>query len=140
MELKEITINGCKYKVNGKTVVLDYSNREKNVALNLIKNYGLNVKLVPRVLSPQGVKTPDYIIDGEMWDLKTVNSRGKNAFYNSLRHSKKQADRFIMELDDDYDDHWLHEQVESIYKSYHFRNVKQLIIYVDGKIILDKKR
>ena len=96
--------------------------------------------MVPRVLNPSGIKTPDYIIDGEKLDLKVVNSRGRNAFYNALRKSKKQADRFIFELKDEFEEEWLNEQINSIFGSNHYRGVKEIIIYSNGKIIKAIKR
>lgn len=131
---------GKEYRVDGKYVVLDYSKHEREVADVLAKKYGKRIFMVPRVLNPSGIKTPDYIIDGEKLDLKVVNSRGRNAFYNALRKNKKQADRFIFELKDEFEEEWLNEQINSIFGSNHYRGVKEIIIYSDGKIIKAIKR
>lgn len=131
---------GKEYRVDGKYVVLDYSKHEREVADVLANKYGKEIFMVPRVLNPSGIKTPDYIIDGEKLDLKVVNSRGRNAFYNALRKSKKQADRFIFELKDEFEEEWLNEQINSIFASNHYRGVKEIIIYSNGKIIKAIKR
>lgn len=96
--------------------------------------------MVPRVLFPSGISTPDYLIDGEKWDLKEISSRGKNAFYNILRKKKKQADRFIFELQGSYNEKWLNEQIESVFKSDHLKNIKEIMIYKDSDIIIIFKR
>ena len=131
---------GKEYKVDGKYVVLDYSKHEKEVAVVIAQKYGKDVKMAPRVLNPPGIKTPDYIINGEKWDLKVINSRGRNAFYNTLRKNKKQADRFIFELKDSFEEEWLNEQINSIFASNHYRGIKEITIYSDGKIIKAMKR
>lgn len=139
-DLQSWKYKDVEYKVDGKHVVLDYSNYEKEVADVIANKYGKDVKMVPRVLNPPGIKTPDYIIDGEKWDLKVINSRGRNAFYNALRKNKKQADRFIFELKDSFEEEWLNEQINSIFASNHYRDIKEITIYSDGKIIKAMKR
>lgn len=131
---------GKEYKVDGKYVVLDYSKHEKEVADVIANKYGKDIKMVPRVLNPPGIKTPDYIMNGEKLDLKVINSRGRNAFYNALRKNKKQADRFIFDLKDEFEEEWLNEQINSIFGSNHYRCIKEIIIYSDGKIIKAIKR
>ncbi|MDE7478417.1 MAG: hypothetical protein K2M91_10785, partial [Lachnospiraceae bacterium] len=41
------------------------------------------------VLYPQGIQTPDYLIDGERFDLKSFKSGGKNLIYNMVSKKKK---------------------------------------------------
>lgn len=107
---------------------MDYSRHEKDVAKILANELDVTVKMVPRILYPLGVKTPDYMINGEKWDLKRVNSRGKNAFYNALRKGKKQADNFVIELTGDYQNEWLEFQINSVLETKHFTNIRRLII------------
>lgn len=131
---------GKEYKVDGKYVILDYSKHEKEVADVIAQKYGKDVKMVPKVLYPHGLKTPDYLIDGKKWDLKTINSRGEKAFYNALRKNKKQADKFIFELSDPYEEIWLNKQIESIFNSKHLSNIEEIAIYVDEEIIRGVRR
>lgn len=139
-DLKTYKYNGFEFKVDNKHVVLDYSKHEKEVADVIANKYGKEVFMVPRVLYPLGISTPDYLIDGEKWDLKVVNSRGENAFYNALRKNKKQADRFIIELQNFYDEKWLNRQIDSIAQSSHYKNIKEIMIYVEREIIKAVKR
>lgn len=134
IDLKEVTINGKTYKVDGKYVVLDYSRHEKDVAKILADEFDVTVKMVPRVLYPPGISTSDYLIKNKKWDLKTVNSRGDKAFYNALRKSKKQANSFIIELNGGYDDNWLDKQLNSVFRSEHFNNLDKIIILDNMKI------
>lgn len=140
VDLEEYTVNGKTYKVDGKHVVLDYSAHEKDVAKILANEFDVTVKMVPRVLHPQRISTPDYLIRNEKWDLKTVNSRGDKAFYNALRKSKKQANNFILELNGNYNNKWLDKQFDTIFKSRHYKNVDKIMILENMKIKKIKTR
>ena len=69
---------GNKYYVDGKNVVLDYSESEKNI--------------------PEGIQTADYLFRGEKWDLKEIKSTGKNVLDNRVNGLKKQANNFIFDI------------------------------------------
>lgn len=56
------------YRVDGKHVILRPSRQERDIAEMLSRKYGKTVELVPQVLYPQGIQTPDYLIDGERLD------------------------------------------------------------------------
>lgn len=128
--------DGQEYKVDGKHVVLDYSRNEKEVADVIAKEYGKDIKMVPRVLNPPGIKTPDYIIDGEKWDLKTLSSKGKNVFYNLTKGKKEQANNFIFDISNiEVEDNWVENQIKSIYDSKN-RNWIKCIIVIKNKVII----
>lgn len=95
-ELQAWTHEGKTYQVAGKYVTLDYSEHEKTIADILAKDYGKDVAMVPRVSFPLGVPTPDYLIDGEKWDLKTLTGQGKNTVYDAIKKKKKQSSKFII--------------------------------------------
>ena len=61
--LVEYEINGTVYKADGKCILLDHNEEEKDIANIISKKYGKSVKLIPRVLYPQKIKTPDYLIE-----------------------------------------------------------------------------
>lgn len=127
---------GKEYKVDGKHVVLDYSRNEKEVADVIAKEYGKDIKMVPRVLNPPGIKTPDYIIDGEKWDLKTLSSKGKNVFYNLTKGKKEQANNFIFDISNiEVEDNWVENQIKSLYDSKN-RNWIKCIIVIKNKVII----
>ena len=61
---------GNKYKLDNKNVKIKANEKEREVAELLGKMYGGSVQLVPVVLNPKGIKTPDYIVEGKKFDLK----------------------------------------------------------------------
>nr|WP_240945068.1 hypothetical protein [Bifidobacterium sp. DSM 109958] len=57
--------------------------------------------VVFRKLSDErNVKTSDFYIDDEPWELKTLHGAGKNTVTNALKKAKKQSSRVILEISD----------------------------------------
>lgn len=138
--LSEWTHNGNTYKADGKHVVLDYSKHEKEVADLLAKKYGKDVRMVPRVTKPEKVKTPDYLIDGEKWDLKTLKSSGKNTFYNMTKNKKEQAQNFIFDISNlDVSDEWAEKQVSSIFASNNRRWADKIMVLKNDDVKIYKR-
>ncbi len=109
---------GVKYHVDGKHVVLDYSQKEKEVAEWLAKKFGVKVQLVPKVNYPLKVPTPDYLVNGERFDLKEIEGAGKNVVDNNMRKSKRQANNFVLELEkSNISTEEVLQQLEIIYRS-----------------------
>lgn len=110
--------NGIKYYVDGKNVVLDYSKKEKEVALWLEATFGGEIYILPRINKPDGIKTADYLWNGEYWDLKEIKSNGKRVIDNRISNSKQQSQNFILDITDSLlsDDNIL-EQIIKIFKS-----------------------
>lgn len=139
-DLSEWTYNGETYKVDGKHVVLDYSKHEKEVADLLAKKYGKDVRMVPRVTKPEKVKTPDYLIDGEKWDLKTLKSSGENTFYNMTKNKKEQAQNFIFDISNlDVSDEWAENQVSSIFASNNRRWADKIMVLKNDDVKIYKR-
>ena len=143
IDLPEYTVNGTTYKVDGKHVVLDNTENEKRVAKLISDEFKKDVSMVPRVVFPQGVSTPDYIIDGKKYDLKEPTGNGKHVLYNMVHKKKSQANNFIFDISNcplDYDA--IKEQVEEIHSSSHTSFVNEVIIIKDGKIVgkFDRKQ
>ena len=132
---------GKEYTVDGKYVVLDYSKHEKEVAVVIAQKYGKNLKMVPRVLNPPGIKTPDYIINGEKWDLKTLISKGEKVFYNLTKGKKRQANNFIFDISNiEVSDNWIQNQISSIFNSKNREWINSIIINKNKVIIKAYKR
>ncbi len=135
-ELQSYTSDGITYNVDNKYVILDSTEREKAVARIVGEKLGKDVSLVPRVVLPKGVSTPDYIIGNEKYDLKEPTGKGKNVLYNMIHKKKSQANNFIFDISKcplGYDE--LKEQVEGIYASIHTSFIDTIIIIKDGKVI-----
>lgn len=140
-DLTEYEANGTVYKVDNKCVLLDYSQEEKGIANIFSEKYGKLVQLVPRILYPQKIRTPDYLIEGEKYDLKTPTGSGKNTIYDLVRKSKAQADNFIICLDNTVlgmDNVEL--QIKTIYSSRHTRSINKMILIKNGEIVKVFKR
>lgn len=130
--LNEVNIDGKKYIVDGKSVVLDHSEDEISIAHWIVNNIGGEVYLHPRVVIPKEIRTPDYIWNGEKWDLKTINSHGKNTLTTAVKNTKNQSNNLILDLiNNEYTDEEILRNMDRIYlnKAYMFLDK---IIVKDG--------
>ena len=94
----QVTKNGKTYVVDGHNVVSDNSNYEHQVASWLSSKTGLKVDILPRVNNPDGISTPDYLVDGVPFDLKEITGSGKNVIDGNLRKTKKQTNNIILDI------------------------------------------
>lgn len=136
VDLEEYSVGETTYKVDGKKILLDYSDHERKVAENIAKLYGKSVQMVPRVTYPQGVSTPDFQIDGIGWDLKTVSTAGKNVLYNAVKKKKKQAGCFIFDISEcplELDE--IKKQVNDLFRSTHLTFIDRIGLYKDGRML-----
>lgn len=136
IEKQEYTANGTTYKVDGKHVILRPTAQEREIADMLSKKYGKVVELVPQVMYPQGIQTPDYLIDGERFDLKSFKSSGKNLIYNMVSKKKMQSPNFIFEITDcPLSESEIEKQIKDVYSSTHTKFIKKIVVVKKGKII-----
>ena len=91
--------------------------------------------MVPRVNSPEGISTPDYLFRGEAYDLKTLGPEaGKNAIYNRIKKARRQAENFVVDVTQaNFTDAVMIEQIEKIYR------MKETT-FVDTVIFIDQKK
>ena len=136
IDLQDIVIDEKKYRVDGRYVLLNYSEHEKNVAEIVAKMYGKEVQMIPRVTYPQGVSTPDFKINGKGWDLKTISTDGKNVLYNAIKKKKRQAGSFIFDVTDcPLEEDEIIVQVNNLFRSTHLSVLEEVALYKDEKII-----
>lgn len=110
--------NGIKYKVDNKNIVLDYSDKEKEVAIWLENTFGGEIYMLPRINKPDGIQTADYLFRGEYWDLKTINGSGKRVLEDSIKKKKRQAKNFIFDITNcKIEKYNLFEQLKKLYNS-----------------------
>lgn len=110
--------DGKKYKVDGHDVVLDYKPKEKETALWLSQLFGKHVEMVPRFNEPEGVSTPDYLIDGVPFDLKGINGLGKYVIDGNLKKAKTQAENIVFDFSNsELTDEEILKQMNDIYRS-----------------------
>lgn len=132
---------GTKYFVDGKHVLMKPSEREKEVAKILGEAYGGQVNIIPRINNPAGIKTPDYIINNEKFDLKEITGKGKYVIEGNLRKKKNQANNFIIDVTNTkMDSKEIERQIKSIYISKRFMWVDKIFVIKENKIINAYKR
>jgi len=132
---------GNKYNVDGKHVILKPTEREIEVARLLGNVIGGKVSLIPRINEPEGIKTPDYIINGEKFDLKEIKGNSRTSLYNALGKQKRQADNFIFDISNtEISEEEAIRQIKSIYNSNHRKWVHTLVLIENTKIIKIFKR
>ena len=135
-DLDEYILDGKIYKVDGKQVLLSYSQKEKDVAELLERELGGEMYMVPRILYPQGISTPDYIFRSENFDLKVLSGESKNLIYNAIAKKKKQANNFILDISEcPLDLEQIYQQVEAIFWSSHTFFVEKLILIKGDKVL-----
>jgi len=140
-DLTEYEVNGTVYKVDGKHVVLDYSQYEKEVADILAIKYGREVNMIPRISYPQGISTADYLIDGVRYDLKTIKTEGKNVLNNAIQKKKRQSSNFIFDISEcPLSEGDIISQIERIYKSFNTRFVDEIVLLKKENIVRVFKR
>lgn len=144
-EVKEqqyfVSEDGKKYNIDGKNVKIKANEEERQVAELLGKTYGGQVNLVPVVLNPQGIKTPDYILNGKKYDLKEPTGSSKTTIYDLFKHKSKQADNFIIDIHKSgLDRAESIKQSENIFYSRHRKWIDTIILMDDNEIFKILKR
>lgn len=136
VEKQDYTVNGTTYQVDGKHVILRPTEQEREVAAILSGKYGKHVEFVPQIMVPQGIRTPDYLIDGERFDLKAPTGRSKDLFYNVVSKKRKQASNFVFDVTNcPLSEDEIRKQVEALYFSRHTRFIDMIVIMKNGEIL-----
>lgn len=136
VEKQEYTIDGTTYKVDGRHVILRPTAIERDIAVVLSEKYGKTVELVPQVVFPQGVQTPDYLIDGKRFDLKSPIGRGKNLLYGMIAKKKEQSRNFIIDITNcPLSMEELEGQAERLYGSWRVSFLEKLVFMRNGEIV-----
>ena len=131
----QVTKNSKTYVVDGHNVVSDHSNYEHQVASWLSSKTGLKVDILPRVNNPDGISTPDYLVDGVPFDLKSFGGSGKYVIDNNSRKAKKQAPNIIFDAtNSSLSDEELLRQLNDVYRSGR-RGLKTAILKRNDEII-----
>ena len=93
-----IIVKGIKYIVDGKKVVLEPSKKEIDMAIWLSKKLNKEVTILPRINEPERIQTPDFSIENDNWDLKTITSNKNNVMYNTLRNKENQSNNYVIDI------------------------------------------
>lgn len=134
---------GSRYYVDDKNVILDYSKKELEIAKWLVKIFGGELYMLPRINKPDGIKTADYLWNNEYWDLKEIKSNGTRAIDNALKRKKNQANNFILDFTKSFlTDEGIIIQLKNLYNSKERSWIKSIIIVRNNKVVIiyTKKR
>ena len=136
IEKSSYTVDGTTYSIDGMHVVLKPSEQERKVAEILSSKYGKTVELVPQIMYPQGIQTPDYLIDGERFDLKSPTGKGRNLLYGLIAKKKKQSHNFIIDITNcPLNIEELEIQVERLYGSWRVGFLDKLVFIKNNEIV-----
>ena len=116
-------------------LVFDHDEYEKNIANWLAREIGGEIYLCPRVELPKGIRTPDYIWDNEKWDLKSINSHGKNTINTAIKNTKNQSKNVILNLIDDtytYDD--VYKEMNRIFSNSRYSYIEKVLLVENYKL------
>lgn len=133
--------NGTKYNVDGRHVLLKITQEEREIANILGQTLGGKVKLVPVVLKPKGIQTPDYIINNKRFDLKQIIGNGKNTLDTAINKKRKQSDNFVFDITKtEMSMEQALLQIERIYNAKNRTWVNTIILIKDKKVLRIFKR
>lgn len=81
-------------------VILETSSKDRprdfeiSAALILAEYFSSDVM----VLRPRYMKSPDLIINGEIWELKSPIGNSKNTIANNFKNARKQSTNIVIDL------------------------------------------
>ena len=137
----DCSVKGFKYKVDGKNVVLDYSKKEKDIAIWLEKTVGGKIYMLPRINKPDGIMTADYLFRNEYWDLKSITGCGKRIIEDTIKRKKRQSKNFIFDItNSNIQENDLLRQLEKVYNSETTKWVNKIIVKKNENVIIILKR
>ena len=84
-----------KYQVIVKTLPQDAPYDFEMSAALLVANY---FKTDIIFLRPIPLKSPDLMIKGEIWELKSPIGTGKNTIHNNIKGARKQSTNIVIDL------------------------------------------
>ena len=106
------------------------------IASVLCEKYGKNVEFVPQVIFPQGIQTPDYMIDGDRFDLKSPIGKGKNVIYGLIAKKRKQANNFVIDISEcPLSEEEVEIQIENLYFSPRVGFLEKIVLIKNGEIL-----
>jgi hypothetical protein len=123
-----------KYNVIVKTTVNNRpQNHEMAAAIILAQHFKTDITF----LRPTANKSPDFNINGVIWELKSPIGNGKYTIQNNLREAKRQSSNIVVDLTRIK----LHEQraisqMNYILRTHTVRSIKHLIVIKKSKNVV----
>lgn len=132
---------GIKYKVYKKEVVLDYSEKEKEIAEWLENTFGGEIFMLPKVNKPKCIKTADYLFKNEHWDLKEIYGKSRQVLYHAVYRKKKQSSNFIFDTSNsELDLESLINQVQELYSRKDLGFIQKIILKNKNEVKVYKRK
>lgn len=132
---------GIKYKVYKKEVVLDYSEKEKEIAEWLENTFGGEIFMLPKVNKPKCIKTADYLFKNEHWDLKEIYGKSRQVLYHAVYRKKKQSSNFIFDTSNsELDLESLINQVQELYSRKDLSFIQKIILKNKNEVRVYKRK
>ena len=111
------------------------SNREMTAAYILIDFFNSDIKFVVR----NDNKTPDFLIKGKYWELKSPTGNGKYNLQHALRNAAKQSENII--IDARFSKNHINKiKNELSYQFKHSKNIKRLLLIDKQKNVVEISR
>jgi len=128
--------NGVIYNVDGKNVILDYSEKELEIAKFLKETFGGEIYMVPRICYPYYLKTPDYLFNSKKFDLKEINGNSPYVIDNASKNKKLQACNFILDINETkLSINEILSQIISLYNNPKRKCINTIILIKNNKLI-----
>lgn len=135
----EFTQDGKTYKIDGENVRFNSNSKgELKMAELWLKTRGGIIQIMPEVSGKyKNVSTPDYIIDGRRYDLKTIEGSSKSKIDSIVHQSEDQADNFIFDITKSctLSIEELVKQAEGVFNSRFRTRVNSLIFVKNGEFL-----
>lgn len=97
--------------------------------------------MCPRINIPEGIKTPDYIWNGEYWDLKEIKSFGKRTIDNRVNGSRLQTRNYILDINkNNMSNNIAIKKIKEIYSSKDREWISTIILKRNDKLLAIIKR
>ncbi len=141
IDAKYFCVGKKKYFVDGKRVVLDYSDKEKEIAKWLGKTFGGKIYMLPRINEPEGIQTADYLFKGEYWDLKSISGKSNQVLYHSIYKKKTQSNNFICDVStSELDIKELKSQIDKLFSRKDTEFLQKIILKKKNDIFVYKRK
>lgn len=141
VKLQQYIKDGQVFTVDNLHVVMKPSPNEIRIANLLRDKVGGEIFIVPKVNYPDGVGTPDYLLNGIGYDLKTISGAGKSTLRDAVKRKKKQSARFIFDLSESsLTDSEVENQMHGMFGSPQTDFVREVVIIRGDEIVKVYKR
>ena len=99
------------------------------------------IEILPRIVLPKNIKTSDYLIDNEYWDLKDIVSNRNDAIRNRIRKQEKQASNFIINISNSkLTLKSAEKQIKDILQLKGYKWLNKIIVKKNNEIIIINKK